>query len=77
MRMKPRNNASACAMRRIEYVRLVFDDDGTRAEVVGVAFRLPTTHRVPLGYAAELISRGTPLVTRYTQTSRVVTAEGR
>jgi len=74
-RKKPTAGAMPCAMRRIDYVRLVVDDGGTRAEVVGVGFRLPTTRRVPLRYAAELVSSGTPLVTRH-GSSRVVEVEG-
>jgi hypothetical protein len=63
-------------MRRIDYVRLIVDDVGTRAEVVGVGFRLPRTCPVPLSYAAQLISGGTPSVTRHLRSSAPFVAEG-
>jgi hypothetical protein len=74
--MKPRNKVTACAMRRIEYVRLVFDDDGAQAEVVGVGFRLPMTRPVPLRYAAELVRGGVPLVARHSESRRAVESAG-
>ena len=67
---------TACAMRRIEYVRLVFDEDGAQAEVVGVGFRLPMTRPVPLRYAAELVRGGVPLVARHSEGRRAVEAAG-
>ncbi len=52
-------------MRRIDYVRLFVDDGATRAEVVGVGFRLPVSRPVPLSYASKLISEGMPSVAHH------------
>jgi hypothetical protein len=51
-------------LRRVDWVRLLVDDDEVRAEAVGVGFRLPTTCPIPLSLATELIAKGTPSVTR-------------
>jgi hypothetical protein len=74
--MKRTTRTTASPMRRIDYVRLIVDDVGTRAEVVGVGFRLPSTCPVPLSYAAELISGGTPSVTRHLRSGAPFMAEG-
>jgi hypothetical protein len=65
--MKPRTKKTATAMRRIDYVRLFVEDCGTRAEVVGVGFRLPVSRPVPLSYASKLISEGMPSVAHHRQ----------
>ena len=57
-------------MRRIDYVRLFVDDDGTRAEVVGVGFRLPVARPVPLSYVSKLISEGMPSVAHHRPSAR-------
>jgi hypothetical protein len=51
-------------LRRVDWVRLLVDEDEVRAEAVGVGFRLPTTCPIPLSLATELIAMGTPSVTR-------------
>lgn len=51
-------------MRRIGWVRVIVDDDGTRAEVSGVGHRLPRTVPVPLAVAAALAAAGVPLLVR-------------
>ena len=51
-------------LRRVDWVRLVVDDDSVRAEAVGVGYRLPTSRPIPLPVAAALIAGGTPSVTR-------------
>lgn len=68
--MKPRTKRTATAMRRIDYVRLFVGDGGTRAEVVGVGFRLPVSRPVPLSYASKLISEGMPSVAHHWQSTR-------
>ena len=50
-------------MRRIDCVRLVFDGERSRAEVVGVGYRLPVSRPIPLGVAGRLIASGTPHLT--------------
>jgi hypothetical protein len=50
----------------VDWVRLVVTDDGTRAEAVGVGFRLPVIRPIPLSVATFLIACGTPHVTRTT-----------
>jgi len=51
-------------LRRVDWVRLLVEEDEVRAEAVGVGFRLPTTCPIPLSLATELIAMGTPSVTR-------------
>jgi hypothetical protein len=51
---------SALGFRRVEFVRLIVDEDGTTAEVTGVTHRLPRTIRVPLRTATALIEAGVP-----------------
>jgi hypothetical protein len=51
-------------LRRVDWVRLIVDDDSVRAEAVGVGYRLPASRPIPLPVAAALIAGGTPSVTR-------------
>ena len=51
---------SALGFRRVEFVRLIVDEDGTTAEVTGITHRLPRTIRVPLRTATALIEAGVP-----------------
>ena len=44
----PHRSVSALGFRRVEFVRLLVDEDGTTAEVTGITHRLPRTIRVPL-----------------------------
>jgi hypothetical protein len=53
-------SVSALGFRRVEFVRLLIDEDGTTAEVTGVTHRLPRTIRVPLHTAIALIDAGVP-----------------
>lgn len=62
-----RPSVSALGFRRVEFVRLIVDDRGTTAEVVGVTHRLPHTLRVPLRTAQALIDAGVP---RYVEARR-------
>lgn len=62
-----RRAVSALGFRRIEFVRLIVDEQGTTAEVVGVTHRLPRTIRVPLRTAQTLIDAGVP---RYVEARR-------
>ncbi len=56
----PHRSVSALGFRRVEYVRLLVDEDGTTAEVTGITHRLPRTIRVPLHTAIALIDAGVP-----------------
>ncbi|MEY2523239.1 MAG: hypothetical protein QOJ66_1804 [Ilumatobacteraceae bacterium] len=56
----PHRCVSALGFRRVEYVRLLVDEDGTTAEVTGITHRLPRTIRVPLHTAIALIDAGVP-----------------
>jgi hypothetical protein len=51
---------SALGFRRVDFVRVIVDHDGTTAEVTGVTHRLPRTIRVPLHTANALIDAGVP-----------------
>ena len=51
---------SALGFRRVDFVRLIIDENGTTAEVTVVAHRLPRTIRVPLHTAQALIEAGVP-----------------
>jgi hypothetical protein len=55
-----RRSVCALGFRRVDYVSLIVDEDGTSAEVTGVTHRLPRTIRVPLHTANELIEAGVP-----------------
>ena len=52
-------------LRRIEWVRVVVDDDGPHAELSGVAHRLPRIQRIPLALAASLAAEGVPLLVHH------------
>ena len=56
-----RRFVSALGFRRVEFVRLIVDEDGTTAEVTGITHRLPRTIRVPLRTANALIEAGVPI----------------
>ena len=62
-----RPSVSALGFRRVEFVRLIVDEQGTTAEVIGVTHRLPHTIRVPLRTAQALIDAGVP---RYVEARR-------
>jgi hypothetical protein len=49
-------------LRRVDWVRIVVDDEGNLlgAEVEGVGYRLPVSVPVPLRVATDLIVAGTP-----------------
>lgn len=57
--------AALVGLRRVDWVRLLVDDDRVGAEAVGVGFRLPTTCPISLSVAARLIESGVPHVTRH------------
>jgi hypothetical protein len=56
----PHRSVSALGFRRVEFVRLLVDEDGTTAEVTGITHRLPRTIRVPMHTAIALIDAGVP-----------------
>lgn len=58
------SSSSATSLRRVDWIRLLVDDDQVRAEAVGVGYRLPTTRPIPLSVAEALIAEGTPSFTR-------------
>ena len=71
---------SALGFRRVEFVRLIVDEDGTTAEVTGITHRLPRTIRVPLRTATALIEAGVPkgaLISRPVARSRRRRCESR
>ena len=55
-----RPSVSALGFRRVEFVCLIVDEQGTTAEVTGITHRLPRTIRVPLRAAHALIAAGVP-----------------
>ena len=57
--------AALVGLRRVDWVRLLVDDDHVGAEAVGVGFRLPTTCPISMSVAARLIESGVPHVTRH------------
>jgi len=57
---RPHRSVSALGFRRVEFVRLLVDEDGTTAEVTGITHRLPRTIRIPLHTAIALIDAGVP-----------------
>jgi hypothetical protein len=65
-------SVSALGFRRVEYVSLIVDEQGTTAEVTGITHRLPRTVRVPLSTAIALIEAGVPrrVETRHTTHTR-------
>jgi hypothetical protein len=56
----PQGSVAALGFRRVEFVTLLIDEDGTTAEVTGITHRLPRTIRVPLHTAIALIDAGVP-----------------
>jgi hypothetical protein len=48
--------------RRLNWVRVIVEPDGVRAEAVGIRYRLPAVVPISLRLAAELAREGTPLV---------------
>jgi hypothetical protein len=48
--------------RRLNWVRVIVDDDGVRAEAVGIRYRHPAVVPISLRLAADLARDGTPLV---------------
>ena len=64
LRTRSTHALNETGLRRVDWVRLVVDNGGVRAEAVGVGYRLPTTRSIPLPVAAALIAGGTPSVTR-------------
>lgn len=58
----------AAGLRRVDWIRVLFDDDGPRAEVVGLGHRLPVSRPIPLAEAVRLVARGTRLVVRHGRT---------
>ena len=61
----PVSAAALVGLRRVDWVRLLVDDDHVGAEAVGVGFRLPTTCPISMSVAARLIESGVPHVTRH------------
>jgi len=61
----PVSAAALVGLRRVDWVRLLVDDDHVGAEAVGVGFRLPTTRPISMAVAARLIESGVPHVTRH------------
>jgi hypothetical protein len=57
--------AQGIGLRRVDWVRLLFDRGQVRAEAVGVGFRLPVTRPITLVTASRLIEAGTPCVRRH------------
>ena len=57
--------AALVGLRRVDWVRVLVDDDHVGAEAVGVGFRLPTTCPISMSVAARLIESGVPHVTRH------------
>lgn len=55
-------------LRRVDWIRLVVDNDGVQAEAVGVGYRLPAARPISLSVAAALMATGTPSVTRTAST---------
>ena len=49
-------------LRRIEWIRLVVGEGPTRAEAVGVGYRLPVTVQIPVSLAVRLAGEGVPFV---------------
>jgi len=66
-----RTSVSSLGFRRVDFVRLIVDEDGTTAEVTGVTHRLPRTIRVPLRTANALIEAGVPSVVEARRQSHV------
>jgi hypothetical protein len=56
--------AGTTGLRRVDWVRFLVAQDAVRAEAVGVGYRLPVAHPIPLFVASALVAQGTPSVTR-------------
>jgi hypothetical protein len=61
----PMSWMSAVGLRRVDWVRLLVDDDHVGAEAVGVGYRLPATCPISMAVATRLIESGVPHVTRH------------
>jgi hypothetical protein len=57
--------AALVGLRRVDWIRLLVDEDHVGAEAVGVGFRLPATCPIPMSVATRLIASGVPHVTRH------------
>ena len=57
--------ASLVGLRRVDWVRLLVDDDHVGAEAVGVGYRLPASCPISMSVATRLIQSGVPHVTRH------------
>jgi hypothetical protein len=51
-------------LRRINWVRVIIDRNGVRAEAVGIRHRLPAVVPISVAMAASLARKGVPLVVR-------------
>jgi hypothetical protein len=60
-------------LRRVDWIRLVVAGGTTRAQAVGVGFRLPVSWPIPMAVAAGLIEAGTPHVVHRQATDAIVT----
>lgn len=49
-------------LRRVEGIRLIVGDGPTRAEAVGIGYRLPVTVPIPVSVAVRLVGQGVPFV---------------
>lgn len=63
------SHADRLGMKRIGWVRIVVDGDDCRAEVHGLAHRLPRTVRVAMATASSLAAEGVPLLVHRTATT--------
>ena len=61
----PVSAAALVGLRRVDWVRLLVDDDHVGAEAVGVGYRLPASCPISMSVAARLIQSGVPHVTRH------------
>ena len=57
--------AALVGLRRVDWVRLLVDDDHVGAEAIGVGYRLPVTCPISMAVATQLIESGVPHVTRH------------
>lgn len=57
-------NVPELGLRRVRWVEITISDDGVRAQVSGLAHRLPITRPVTIGVANRLIRAGFPYVVR-------------
>jgi hypothetical protein len=61
----PTATAALVGLRRVDWVRLLVDDDHVGAEAVGVGYRLPATCPISMSVATRLIRSGVPHVIRH------------